>query len=54
TLGYHYSNKLTDAFESGQLTRHDVRDLNTRLKMLERHRLDATVELRRPLQHYLL
>lgn len=54
TLGYHYSNKLTDAFESGQLTRHDVRDLNTRLKMLERRRLDATVELRRPLQHYLL
>lgn len=54
TLGYHYSEPLTEAFASGQLTRHDVRDLNTRIKMLERGRLDATVEMRRPLQHYLL
>lgn len=54
TLGYHYSESLTGAFASGQLARHDVRDIETRIKMLERGRLDATVEMRRPLQHHLL
>lgn len=54
TLGYHYSESLTGAFESGLLARHDVRDMETRIKMLERGRLDATVEMRRPLQHHLL
>lgn len=54
TLGYHYSESLTNAFANGQLTRHDVRDMETRIKMLERGRLDATVEMRRPLQHHLL
>ncbi|UJJ32183.1 substrate-binding periplasmic protein [Halopseudomonas maritima] len=53
TFGYHYSSALTAAFAQGALTRHDVRDIQTRLKMLERGRLDASIDLRRALRHHL-
>ena len=53
TQGYHYSPQATLAFEQQLITRHDVRDLPTRLKMLERGRLDAAIDLRRAVKHLL-
>ncbi|MEH6564829.1 MAG: transporter substrate-binding domain-containing protein [Halopseudomonas sp.] len=53
TLGYHYSPELTRAFSQQLLVRHDVRDLPTRLRMLERGRLDAAIDLRRAVQYLL-
>lgn len=53
TLGYHYSAAVTQAFNQQQMIRHDVRDLQTQLKMLERGRLDAVIGLRRAVQHQL-
>jgi len=53
TLGYHYSPAITAAFDQQAMTRHDVRDLPTRLKMLERERLDAVIDLRRAVTHVL-
>lgn len=52
-LGYHYSVAVTQAFNQQAMTRHDVRDLPTRLKMLERGRLDATIDSRRAVRHAL-
>jgi polar amino acid transport system substrate-binding protein len=53
TLGYHYSPAITTAFDQQTMIRHDVRDLPTRLKMLERERLDAVIDLRRAVKHVL-
>ncbi len=53
TLGYHYSSDITAAFDQQMVVRHDVRDLPTRLKMLERERLDAVIDLRRAVTHVL-
>ena len=53
TIGYHYSSELTRAFERGDLVRRDVRNIETRLKMLERGRLDASIDLRRALSYQL-
>lgn len=53
TIGYHYSSELTQTFERGDLVRRDVRNIETRLKMLERGRLDASVDLRRALSYQL-
>ncbi len=53
TLGYHYSPAITAAFNQQAMVRHDVRDLPTRLKMLERERLDAVIDLHRAVSHVL-
>ena len=53
TLGYHYSDSVADAFNRQAMIRHDVRDLPTRLRMLERERLDAVIDLRRAVEHLL-
>ncbi|RHW21936.1 ABC transporter substrate-binding protein [Pseudomonas jilinensis] len=51
TLGYYYAPELTNAFNSGQVIRHDARNLPTRLNMLLHGRLDATIEFRRSAQY---
>lgn len=53
SLGYVYSAPLMQAFAEGRAHRDDVRDLDTRLHMLERGRLDALIEMRRPLEFML-
>lgn len=53
TLGYYYSPAVTQAFSQQIMIRHDVRDLPTRLKMLERGRLDAAIDLRRAVKQLL-
>ncbi|OQR29391.1 ABC transporter substrate-binding protein [Pseudomonas sp. T] len=53
SLGYVYPAPLMQAFAEGRVKRADVRDLDTRLHMLEAHRLDALIEMRRPLEFLL-
>ena len=53
SLGYHYAPDLTEAFDKGLVQRLDVRDIETRLRMLQRGRLHASVDLRRA-AHYLI
>lgn len=53
SLGYVYPQPLMDAFASRTILRNDVRDLETRLHMLERGRLDAIIDMRRPLEFLL-
>lgn len=48
----HYPPKLIEAFRDGTLQRLDVRDTETRLRMVEHDRLDATVERRRAMEYY--
>ncbi|PKM30172.1 MAG: ABC transporter substrate-binding protein [Gammaproteobacteria bacterium HGW-Gammaproteobacteria-11] len=51
SLGYHYAPALTEAFDKGLVQRLDVRDIETRLRMLQRGRLHASVDLRRAVSH---
>ena len=53
SLGYVYLPALMKAFASNTVRRSDVRDLETRLHMLEHKRLDAIVDMRRPLEFLL-
>ncbi|WP_178119504.1 transporter substrate-binding domain-containing protein [Pseudomonas sp. SCB32] len=53
SLGYVYPPALMEAFASHAIRRNDVRDLETRLHMLEHNRLDAIVDMRRPLEFLL-
>jgi len=53
SLGYVYPAPLMQAFAEGRVKRADVRDLDTRLHMLEAGRLDALIEMRRPLEFLL-
>lgn len=53
SLGYVYPPALMEAFASRAIHRNDVRNLETRLRMLEHKRLDAIVDMRRPLQFLL-
>ncbi|WP_240201665.1 transporter substrate-binding domain-containing protein [Pseudomonas sp. PDNC002] len=50
SLGYIYPNRLMQAFAEGRIQRTDARDLDTRLHMLEHRRLDALIDMRRPLE----
>ncbi|WP_349814452.1 substrate-binding periplasmic protein [Metapseudomonas boanensis] len=49
TLGFTYSMPLMEAFANKQVIRQDIRDLDTRLNLLSRKRLDAIIEMRRSL-----
>ena len=49
SLGYVYANNLMQAFAAGEIRREDTRDLASRVQMLKRSRLDAAVDMRRPL-----
>lgn len=53
SLGFVYSAPLMAAFSNGSVQRQDVRDLETRVHMLSRRRLDALIDMRRPLAYYL-
>jgi ABC-type amino acid transport substrate-binding protein len=53
SLGFVYSAPLMNAFADGSVRRKDVRDLDTRLHMLARQRLDAVIDMRRPLAYRL-
>ncbi|MFS2125050.1 substrate-binding periplasmic protein [Pseudomonas sp. Pseusp97] len=53
SLGYVYPAPLMQAFADGHAKRADVRDLDTRLHMLEAGRLDALIDMRRPLEFLL-
>lgn len=53
SLGFVYSAALMNAFADGSVRRKDVRDLDTRLHMLARQRLDAVIDMRRPLAYRL-
>ncbi|NQD95097.1 ABC transporter substrate-binding protein [Pseudomonas sp. CrR25] len=52
-LGYVYSLPLMEAFARKQVIRKDIRDLDTRLYMLSKQRIDALIDMRRPLQYKL-
>ncbi|WP_373186670.1 substrate-binding periplasmic protein [Halopseudomonas sp.] len=49
----HYPPELANAFSDGTFQRLDVRDTETRLRMVEHNRLDATVERRRAVQYHI-
>ncbi|MBH9405003.1 transporter substrate-binding domain-containing protein [Pseudomonas aeruginosa] len=49
SLGYVYADNLMQAFAAGEIRREDTRDLASRVQMLKRSRLDAAVDMRRPL-----
>ena len=49
SLGYVYADDLMQAFAAGEIRREDTRDLASRVQMLKRSRLDAAVDMRRPL-----
>ncbi|WP_447751784.1 substrate-binding periplasmic protein [Pseudomonas nicosulfuronedens] len=53
SLGYVYPAPLMRAFAEGRVRRTDVRDLDTRLHMLQARRLDALIDMRRPLEFLL-
>lgn len=53
SLGYTYSQPLMKAFASGQVSRQDVRDLETSLHMLDKARLDAVIDMQRNLAYKL-
>ncbi|SDG74762.1 ABC-type amino acid transport substrate-binding protein [Pseudomonas benzenivorans] len=52
-LGYVYSVPLMEAFARRLVTRRNVRDLDTGLTMLSKQRIDALIDMRRPLTHKL-
>jgi len=52
-LGYVYSEALMRAFAAGQIIRQDVRDLSTSLNLLRKQRLDAVIDMRRPISYQL-
>lgn len=52
-LGYVYSVPLMEAFARQLVTRHNVRDRDTGLTMLSKQRIDALIDMRRPLAHRL-
>ena len=49
SLGYVYADDLMQAFAAGEIRREVTRDLASRVQMLKRSRLDAAVDMRRPL-----
>ncbi len=53
SLGYAYSMPLMEAFANNLVVRKDVRDLDTRLNLLSRKRLDAVIDMRRALNYEL-
>lgn len=53
SLGYQYANALTRAFNDQRINRHDVRDISVRMTMVQRGRLDASIELRRAALYHL-
>ncbi|MFZ6050112.1 substrate-binding periplasmic protein [Pseudomonas sp. CR3202] len=53
SLGYAYSMPLMEAFANNEVVRKDVRDLDTRLNLLSRKRLDAVIDMRRSLTYEL-
>lgn len=52
-LGYVYSAPLMQAFAEQRVTRQDVRDLSTSLNLLRKQRLDAVIDMRRPISFQL-
>ncbi|WP_372876363.1 substrate-binding periplasmic protein [Pseudomonas sp.] len=52
-LGYIYSLPLMEAFARKLVTRQNVRDLDSGLYLLSRQRLDALIDMRRPLAYRL-
>jgi len=52
-LGYVYSAPLMQAFAEQRITRQDVRDLSTSLNLLRKQRLDAVIDMRRPISFQL-
>jgi len=52
-LGYVYSGKLMEAFASKKIIRKDLRDHNAGLNLLRKQRLDAIIDMRRPLRFQL-
>jgi ABC-type amino acid transport substrate-binding protein len=52
-LGYVYSVPLMEAFARQLVIRQNIRDLDTGLSMLSKQRIDALIEMRRPLTHKL-
>lgn len=52
-LGYVYSSELMAAFASKQIIRQDLRDHSAGLNLLRKQRLDAIIDMRRPLRFQL-
>ena len=52
-LGYVYSTPLMQAFAEQRITRQDVRDLNASINLLSHQRLDAVIDMRRPISFQL-
>jgi ABC-type amino acid transport substrate-binding protein len=52
-LGYTYSLPLMEAFARERVTRQNVRSLDSGLNLLSRQRLDALIDMRRPLAYKL-
>lgn len=52
-LGYVYSDALMQAFATNKIIRQDVRDLSTSLNLLSKRRLDALIDMRRPISFQL-
>lgn len=52
-LGYVYSAPLMEAFARKLITRRNIRDVDTALSMLSKKRIDALIDMRRPLLHKL-
>lgn len=52
-LGYVYNPALMDAFNQKKIARQDLRDYNAGINLLSMHRLDAMIDMRRPLAYQL-
>lgn len=52
-LGYIYSPALMDAFTQKKIVRQNLRDYSTGINLLSMHRLDAMIDMRRPVTHQL-
>jgi polar amino acid transport system substrate-binding protein len=52
-LGYVYSGELMEAFAKQQIIRQDLRDHSAGLNLLRKQRLDAIIDMRRPLRFQL-
>jgi polar amino acid transport system substrate-binding protein len=52
-LGYVYNNALMEAFATQQIIRQDLRDHSAGLNLLRKQRLDAIIDMRRPLSFQL-
>lgn len=52
-LGYVYNSELMAAFASKQIIRQDLRDHSAGLNLLRKQRLDAIIDMRRPLRFQL-